>query len=278
MAEHFRVGVVSSRGPIRKLVRRVSSEARVGLDNGGASLKDALSRALVDHTPLRSRRLRKRLVHARRRAFEAVGSARYSRPANHNLDLRLADYLPPRGVYVEAGANDGYTTSNTYYLERFRGWTGVLIEGIPALCSECRELRRHAQVFNYVLVDPDFGQDHATMVYADICSLIKWSDPEIERRIAGGRDGTYEVAVPARTLTDVLVEAEVTTVDFLSLDLEGFEANALRGLDFERFSPSWVLVEIAHGEGQAVIERILGARYRPVDHLTPNDLLYQRQD
>ena len=41
------------------------------------------------------------------------------------------------GVFVEAGANDGYAQSNTYYFERMRGWSGVLIEPVPELAHHC---------------------------------------------------------------------------------------------------------------------------------------------
>jgi FkbM family methyltransferase len=232
---------------------------------------------LIDNTPLKDRKVRKRVVHARRRAFEAVGSQRYSRPATEGLDRQLAQFLPPVGVFVEAGANDGYTISNTYYLERVRGWTGVLIEGIPELYEECRKLRRHSQVFNYALVDPHFGSDSVTMTYGDICSVITGSEPEVQRWVEEiSRDPSYEVRVPTRTLDQVLEEANVNTVDFVSLDVEGFEVQALRGFDLDRWSPSWMLIEVVHGAGRDAIEQILGERYRAVAQLTTYDVLYQR--
>ena len=36
-----------------------------------------------------------------------------------------------RGVFVELGAYDGITSSNTLVLEKCHGWRGVLIEGKP---------------------------------------------------------------------------------------------------------------------------------------------------
>jgi len=53
----------------------------------------------------------------RRGWFETFGSERYSRPALHQMDVLLEKILPAGpGVFVEAGAHDGFTQSNTYYL------------------------------------------------------------------------------------------------------------------------------------------------------------------
>jgi FkbM family methyltransferase len=237
-------------------------------------LKQRIARVLVDRTPLRDRSRRKKLVHARRRLFEAAGSARYSRPANDNLDAVLERYLPATGTFVEAGANDGFTMSNTYYLERFKGWRGVLIEAIPDRFEECRRLRSQSRVFNCALVDPGFGSDRVLMSYADACSVVKGLEPPGEAGLLPGQETAYEVEVPARTLTEVLEDAEVGTIDFLSLDLEGFETQALRGLDFARYRPRWILVEVTHGDGRPAIESVLPDEYVAASVPTPFDVLY----
>ncbi|HEV2762913.1 MAG TPA: hypothetical protein VGV38_07960, partial [Pyrinomonadaceae bacterium] len=59
-------------------------------------------------------RLKAPLERERRRVFETLGLPRYSRPGRDDLDRKLAPYLPARGFFVEAGALDGYTASNTY--------------------------------------------------------------------------------------------------------------------------------------------------------------------
>jgi FkbM family methyltransferase len=240
------------------------------------SLRELAQKTLLSATPLRHRETRKRLVHARRRVFEAAGSARYSRPGFDGIDAKLQRYLPETGTFLEAGANDGYTWSNTYYLERFKGWRGVLIEGIPALSEECRRLRTRSIVHNCALVEHGFPEDQVTMTYSDLRSLIAGSEPEMERRAL--QDAvTYSVTVPARTLDDVLAESDVARIDFVSLDLEGFEAPALRGLDLDRHGPSWLLVEVAGGGGRRAVEQVIGAHYEAVEELSTADVLYRRR-
>jgi hypothetical protein len=57
--------------------------------------------------------------------------------------------------------------------------------------------------------------------------------------------------------------------------VEGFEPQALRGLDLDRHAPRFVLVEIRDiAEGRARVEEVLGDRYVAVEQLSPYDMLY----
>lgn len=240
--------------------------------------RDQMQSLLLRHTPLGERATRKRLVHARRRAFEALGSQRFSRPAAGNIDALLQRWLPRSpGTFLEAGANDGYTWSNTYFLERWRGWSGVLVEGIPELAAECQTLRTHSRVVNCALVAANHPSPTVKMTYGDLRSLITHSEHGLEAQLVALADERpYEIEVPARTLTQVLEDAGAARPDFISLDLEGYEANAIRGLDLGRLGPDWMLVETLGGEGRGGVEAALGDLYEPVAELTAADVLYRR--
>ena len=59
-----------------------------------------------------------------------------SRFAMNDLDRRLEPYLfSSDGFYVELGVNDGFSQSNTFFLER-KGWSGILVEPCPNLFFE----------------------------------------------------------------------------------------------------------------------------------------------
>jgi FkbM family methyltransferase len=235
---------------------------------------------------------RRRLRAARRRTFEQFGSTRYSHPAREEIERALEAHLPEEtGFFVEAGGYDGYTESNTYYLERFRGWSGVLVEPIPRLYRLCVAERPGSRVFNCALVASDFPDDHVHMLDGDNQSVVKGAWEHVHEpgalvtqgdwsaRGCRGAAPPHEVSVPARTLTSILDEVGAPVVDLLSLDVEGYEDQVLNGLDLARYAPRLILVEAwdRFGPGREVIEAVIGDRYRQVAQPTPHDFLYARR-
>ncbi|MEA2443602.1 MAG: hypothetical protein QOJ12_894 [Thermoleophilales bacterium] len=259
----------------------MTAERRIQLVNALLSVPPFRLKA-VRRALLRGRRA---IVRARRRRLEKRGDDRLSRPALHDLDAALQRHLPERGgVFVEAGAFDGYEQSNTYFLESFRGWTGVLVEPVPGLYREATRNRPGSRVFNAALGDSDQAGQQLTMRYGGLMSLVAGAQGDEARdaeHVATAfqyrLEDPYEFTVTARTLTDVLDEAGVDRVDLLSLDVEGYEANVLRGLDLDRFAPRYLLVEMLDQDvRRPQIEAVLGDRYEWVEAPSPNDALYRR--
>jgi len=229
-------------------------------------------------------RARGALARVRRRLFERLGSARYSRPALHELDRKLDEIIDlDRGFFVEAGGADGFTQSNTYYLERFRGWRGILVEPMREMAAEARRNRPCAQLFECALVPFGHEQGEVEMEFGDLFSTMRGvhdKDGEWVRHglVLGWRDYRVE-RVPARPLSELLDEADVSRVELLSLDVEGYEAEVLRGLDLTRHAPAWILVEMHNPEVERPqVEAVLGDRYVAHGPLSPLDLLYRRAD
>ena len=218
-----------------------------------------------------------------RRALEFVGISRYSRLGKYNLDFILEAYLPTKGVFLEVGAIDGLYASNTYYLERMRGWSGILIEPVPYFFRECVRHRKKSKVFNCALVSSDYKHPTVPMVFASCgeTAVKSTTSPDGEKRSDKNKQratehGRYEFDAPARTLTSVLEEAGVSEIDFFSLDVEGYEIQVLSGLDMVRFRPKWLLVECLTPESKAGMQDFLSARnYEFVAQVTPRDLLWR---
>ena len=156
----------------------------------------------------------------------------------NELDIKLKPYLSfKRGYFIEAGANDGVNQSNTLFYEKYRRWTGLLIEPIPQRAAECRRNRPRCAVENCALVSFDYPRDTIEMRYCNLMSLVKGAMREESADLDHIRRGcevqgisSYELTVPARTLTSVLDQYRPPAIDFFSLDVEGFELEVAQGV------------------------------------------------
>ena len=217
--------------------------------------------------------LRRVLGRNRRRVFECMGSSRYSRPGLDGLDRRIERWVDfDQGCFVEAGANDGFDQSNTYYLAKFRGWRGLLIEPVPTLYQQCVRTRPESTVVNAALVN--FGYEEATVGIhpAGLMSMTEgsWTDAAtLAHRLQMARElqdlePQEFIWVPAKSLSQIIDEAKLARpIDLLCLDVEGAEITALQDLD--RHTPRFICVEC---RDQPKVAAVLGDRYEIVEVLT----------
>lgn len=177
----------------------------------------------------------------------AAGLSNHEYKSQFGEDRLLVEYFKgkSRGFYVEVGANDGVTLSNTYLFEGL-GWDGLLIEADPLQADKCRSLRPRAQVINCAAVAPDSPSVVTFEVAASfpVLSSLKLENQALENLQEWyGCQDIRRITVQARTLDSVLTECRVSHIDFVTIDVEGFEYDVLRGFNLRQWKPEVLILE-----------------------------------
>ncbi|XP_053645931.2 uncharacterized protein [Cherax quadricarinatus] len=154
-------------------------------------------------------------------------------------------------IFVEAGALDGEYLSNTLWLERRLGWTGLLIEAEADSYIALR--RKHRRVWSSpgCLATRDYAHSVVLTSFRKDGASSEWTDrgaARIEERPVEAVDGpgykTYHTAQCFPALTYFLA-LNITRVHFFSLDVEGVEMEVLRSFPFDRITVDvWAIEHI----------------------------------
>jgi FkbM family methyltransferase len=195
-------------------------------------------------------------------------------------DAFVSDYIKTNdGVFFEAGAYDGESLSNTYYLEHSRGWTGILIEPMRRFFPEMHQKRPKSRIYNAALG----GTEQSSALYleaGDRSGIIKWMGAEAIQAIEGFfRNQRHEVRldwVDILPLMGVLDESNIKHIDYFSLDIEGGELDILRSMDLSRVSVDLFGIEDNFGGGRQVETYLKPFGYLRLGHLGP-DYFYIRE-
>ncbi len=175
--------------------------------------------------------------------------------AQNDLDIKLKKFLNKRnGFFIEIGANDGIHQSNTFYLEKNKNWSGLLVEPGKEAFSRLIKNRSKRNIFvNAACVPFYYDKDSITfndyylMGYTEAINsdndLVDHKNHSI--RYIKNTDQDHAIySVPAIDLNTILLENNAPrNIDFFSLDVEGEELSVLEGLDFRTFNIELLLIE-----------------------------------
>jgi FkbM family methyltransferase len=139
----------------------------------------------------------------------------------------------PGGMFLEMGALDGITFSNTRLFEHCLGWDGLLIEAQPTNAEACRKNRPCAKLYAGGVCAPPQKTLRMSIGFGTAFDLS----------LSKGGDSEPFVEVPCKPLSEVLVENNITRINFFSLDVEGAELLVLKTIDWSAVQIDVLMVE-----------------------------------
>ena len=157
------------------------------------------------------------------------GESSFSQNNQDKLVLSLLGESP--GFFVEFGADDGVTLSNTFLLERDFNWKGIVCE--PSIVSREKLIASRDCYIDLNCVTDKSGEVVSFIETGrGLSSIEKYAYDDMW---ADTRKEGYAYEVTTISLLDLLNKYDAPDViDYLSIDTEGSELDILTAYDFSR--------------------------------------------
>lgn len=167
-----------------------------------------------------------------------------------NLDTLFEIFFGQRddGTFVEVGANDGISCSNTWGLSE-RGWRGYMVEPIPSFARECR--KNHEGHPAVSVHETAIGNREDMEIKFNIAGMLTTANANLKaeyKTIDWSQDLVTEETkiVVSQSLDTFLMENGVKVgFDLLVVDVEGFEKEVFSGFSLQTWFPKMLIVELA---------------------------------
>lgn len=153
---------------------------------------------------------------------------------NNEEEIILKYFGGKVGNFIDIGANDGKTLSNTFALTE-RGWTGVLIEPSPkafALLKENYKGKKNSYFYNFAL-----GTTNGKVKMWDSETHLNKGDHGLLSTLVESERNRWtnekfnEIEVKCFRWKTFLNRLSVKEFDFISMDIEGLEVELLKQID-----------------------------------------------
>jgi FkbM family methyltransferase len=201
--------------------------------------------------------------------------------SQYGEDASVASYLRALGRscqrYIDIGANDPVTHSNTYLFYR-DGGRGLLVEANPTIARRTARKRPLDTVLNVAVTAEGLGTIDLHIMDMNGLSTVssEWRESIANQKAA---KPVSVVTVQSIGINDLLSRHSISKkLDFASLDIEGMDHQVLSAWDFDRWRPFLFCAETAQVslDGYASDERIHGIMqnrgYRPLFNTFANTI------
>ena len=164
---------------------------------------------------------------------------------DRQLWLEIFSKLGRPGVYADIAANHYRYISNSYFLDRCAGWSGVCVEPNHIYHSDLKKKRSCA------LVQTCASNSTAETNLVLPTTMVRGGLGGVAKSVMATRAGAHMVTSHSHVyrqrrcvlMSSVFAQLGVRHIDFLSLDVELHEEYVLQGIDFDAVSIDYVLCE-----------------------------------
>jgi FkbM family methyltransferase len=184
------------------------------------------------------------------------------------------------GVFLDIGAYDGETLSNTLMFERSMGWTGLCVEPLPSAFAKLAVTRK-AICENVCVGDfegeADFQEsDTASPDRMMLSGMPAHFDPRHVARLDARATTRVHRRVKVTKLSTLLEKHRLFDIDYCSIDTEGAELAILSDFDPQRFRIK--LFTIENNWDDPALSKLMAEKGYELFAKLEQDYVFKRRD
>ncbi|GHV10906.1 hypothetical protein FACS189491_01240 [Spirochaetia bacterium] len=142
--------------------------------------------------------------------------------------------------------------SNTHLFYE-KGWRGINIDATPGSMKEFNKIRKRD-----INIEAGISDEHGELEYYSFYepALNSFSKVVSEERINSGWKLKEIIRIKTFPINDILEKhvPKNQQIDFITMDIEGFDLLVFKSLDFEKYAPEFFLLEDIDYMGKDLME------------------------
>lgn len=159
-------------------------------------------------------------------------------------------------TYLDIGAHHASHLSNTYLFYE-NGSSGICIEPDPSLFSEIKRKRSRDVCLNIGIASG--AQTFADFYIMTSNTLNTFSKEEAYKCQDSTNHGKQRIEkviqIPLRSINEVMDEYRSLNINFVSVDVEGWDYEIIKSFDFSKYQPEVFCVETIQYDGNGILQK-----------------------
>ena len=163
------------------------------------------------------------------------------------LVRKLFDKNKMNGIYLDIGSYHPFTHSNTAYLW-MKGWTGFNVDANPNTIEIFRKIRpKDTNIWSAIVPSSDYenGLREISLMLPEKTDYKNGivAAGTVNNEVGSQRGFSASKKVPAQCISKLIADFNISNIDYLNIDIEGYDEAILCEIDFKIIKPTVFSIE-----------------------------------
>ena len=189
------------------------------------------------------------------------------------------------GIYLDLGSYHPFTHSNTAYFW-MKGWSGINVDANPNTIKLFQKTRpQDNNIWTAIIPNADYESG----IHEIALLLPEKSDGHngvaatgtVSSNVGNDRGYSNQQLVPAKSIQKLVADFNIPQVDYMNLDIEGYDEMILKEIDFSKINPKVISIEdysksLAELTSSSITKFMEEKGYALVGRAGPTSIFFER--